>query len=743
MKYIVKISLTVAAAAVLASCVDDTPLAFDVTEPTSIADMNYLKEYSPLKEYLPEGSAFKLGVGISASELTARGVPYRIAVANFNEWVAGNDMKYASVVGDNGAMNVANVTNFVETARAAGVGVYGHTLVWHAQQNLKWLNSLIADEVIPAPPSEPAWVVAVEQDFETDDASNYVGDASGNAQLGFTAVGEGSGGEGRALTITNSTVRANDWDAQFFVNFAPPAEAGATYRFTMDVRSDDPANIPTQAHNAPGAYVHWDYVGSIPSTTEWKRYEKEVTIGSQAGTSTIAFNLGAVATTYYFDNIKFERYYPNGLGGGGLQMVEKFVNNGFETDDATNYQANGAAQLSYVDGGVEGRALKITNPAVQANGYNAQFILKWTPPMVSGEIYELRFDYKADAAVSAGSQSQRGPGQYLGGGIGNLSFTTEWQHFERAITINEMGALAIDLGLNATSYYFDNISLKKEETVGDVIIVKTPEQKKEILTAELERWISGMMTATGANAETGATPYVKAWDLVNEPMDDGNASALKTGDRNGDGMPDNAASTDFYWQDYLGKDYARVAAKFARQYGGNDLKLFINDYNLEAVYNNNDKARGLIAMVEYWESDGVTKIDGLGTQMHVSYNMDPARQKAQEDAIVTMYELLAATGKLIKVSELDMGINDAEGNAIMTTSVTADQHKAMAAFYKFIVAKYFEIIPAAQQYGITQWAATDSPTNSGWRAGQPIGLWDANYNRKHTYAGFADGLAGK
>jgi hypothetical protein len=25
----------------------------------------------------------------------------------------------------------------------------------------------------------------------------------------------------------------------------------------------------------------------------------------------------------------------------------------------------------------------------------------------------------------------------------------------------------------------------------------------------------------------------------------------------------------------------------------------------------------------------------------------------------------------------------------------------------------------------------------------PIGILDANYNRKHAYAGFADGLAGK
>jgi hypothetical protein len=52
-------------------------------------------------------------------------------------------------------------------------------------------------------------------------------------------------------------------------------------------------------------------------------------------------------------------------------------------------------------------------------------------------------------------------------------------------------------------------------------------------------------------------------------------------------------------------------------------------------------------------------------------------------------------------------------------------------------------VPAAQQWGICQWAATDSPANSGWRPNSPLGLWDLNYNRKHAYAGFADGLQNK
>lgn len=156
------------------------------------------------------------------------------------------------------------------------------------------------------------------------------------------------------------------------------------------------------------------------------------------------------------------------------------------------------------------------------------------------------------------------------------------------------------------------------------------------------------------------------------------------------------------------------------------------------------KVKSLINWIKRWESDGETKIDGIGTQMHVSYILNEADQKKQEESIVNMFELLAASGKLIKITELDMGIVEkAFGEGIKTELVTFEQHQKMSDFYKFIIQKYFEIIPVAQQYGITQWAATDSPADSGWRKGQPIGLWDLNYNRKHTYAGFADGLAGK
>ena len=158
----------------------------------------------------------------------------------------------------------------------------------------------------------------------------------------------------------------------------------------------------------------------------------------------------------------------------------------------------------------------------------------------------------------------------------------------------------------------------------------------------------------------------------------------------------------------------------------------------------NKKAKSLVEWIKRWEDDGVTKIDGIGTQMHVSYFLDESVQKAQEDAIVNMFKILAESGKLVKITELDMGLKISSPNedGIKTENVTFEQQQKMAEFYTFIIRKYFEIIPAEQQYGITQWCATDSPADSGWRGGEPVGLWDINYNRKPAYGGFADGLKG-
>ena len=189
-------------------------------------------------------------------------------------------------------------------------------------------------------------------------------------------------------------------------------------------------------------------------------------------------------------------------------------------------------------------------------------------------------------------------------------------------------------------------------------------------------------------------------------------------------------------------DYVRQACRLARKYGPEDIVLFINDYNLESDWDGNKKLKSLINWIKKWESDGVTKIDGIGTQMHISYYENSGTRNSKKNAITNMFRLMAETGKYVRVSEMDMGYVDASGKDVPTANMTETQHKNMADFYEWIIKEFFRLVPPAQQWGICQWCPTDSPANSGWRANTPVGIWDINYYRKHVYAGFVRGLGG-
>jgi endo-1,4-beta-xylanase len=697
---------------VLGSCADDSQMLFKVNKPGSLAQMEYLNDYDALKSYVTNPN-FKLGAGISVSDFLRREGDYSMIVSNFNEVVAGWEMKHGGVVQDDGRLSLVNVKNLIATAQAANISIYGHTLCWHANQNAEYLNGTIAPTVIPGS-GGPSWETITSADFETDDESNF----TSNAEAVRSYSTPGADGTGRALKVTNDVVRANDWNSQFFVTFSQPTAVGEKYMLSMDVRADAAATFSTQAHIVPYQYKHWDFFGQVSATTNWTPFVKEITITAEtSGVTAIAFNLGNTATSYYFDNVSVKKFNETGGGGPTWDLVS---GTNFETDSESNYTSNAEAVRSFSSPGADGtgRALKVTNAMVRANDWNSQFFFTFPQATEVGEKYTLSMDVRADAAATYSTQAHIVPYSYKHWDFfGQISATTTWATYVKEITITAetsgVTAIAFNLGNTATSYYFDNIELTKynPDGGGEQIIEKTPEEKKEIIYNELERWISGMMEVS--------KEYVKAWDVVNEPMDDGNPYELKTG------IGRDLADDEFYWQDYLGKDYAVDAFKLAAQYGNSSDKLFINDYNLEY---NLDKCKGLIAFAEYIESKG-GRVDGIGTQMHISTNAD-------KDKIVAMLELLAATGKLIKISELDIGI----AGGVKTPDATDEHYVAQAEMYKFVVEKYLEIIPVEQQYGITVWSPRDSKAGSSWRGGEPIGLWTEGYNRKRAYGAFAEAL---
>lgn len=407
-------------------------------------------------------------------------------------------------------------------------------------------------------------------------------------------------------------------------------------------------------------------------------------------------------------------------------------------DDAHPFNGWGNNSKRSVENGV----FKVTNPSAVKN-WEAQFAydVDAGAAFVKGQEYVLSFRIKGSKSGTLSSGFQITDGYKSAGEFPSVQFNTEWKEVEIKCECNAEGStrLIFSFGEFAGDIYIDDFCFKATG-VSYEYVQMTAEEKKAALTEAMDRWIKGMMEATATK--------VSVWDAVNE--------SVSGKDTDGDGFYELesgewGSSNNFYWQDYLGdEDYVRIviakARKYYAEYGGTKpLKLFINDYNLESDWDDNKKIKSLIRWIGIWESDGVTKIDGIGTQMHVSCYENPVTQKSKEEHYVKMLQLMANTGKLVKISELDMGYVDINGNTVPTVNMQDHQHRKMADFYEFIVRKYFEIIPPALQYGICQWCPFDAPgeLGTGWRGGEPVGLWDRNYNRKYTYAGFVEGLIGE
>lgn len=749
----INLGLGLMALLALSSCADDKFSEYRTDMTKNLKDYQYLNNYEPLKKYVEDMKAsgkcnpnFKLGIALEAAEFNKQGLVYCLAGSNFNETVAGNAMKMASCVADDGRMNFDNVSEYVKNATDAGLSVYGHTLAWHEQQPNKYLNGLIADKVNPGAEVE-------KTDYELDCSTLSSYDWHEFPSSSITTEWNKDG----AVVITNKKAIENHKLQYWLVN-GIQLKTGTKYKITFlcKAEGESPAKIHFKLGNWDGG-AEKDF--TIPVGGDYKEVSFEVT--PTMDSNGLFFQHGQFVGKIYWKSVKIthseapsEEIFTDCISNGEMKTGGDMSN--FVVREAGKGDVAGTP----IAGGPDGKNCVVVHAnANAATEWDTQFFI-YTPNKIwsAGDKYKITFYYKASEKIGADTQCHGEPGAYKHYAClnPNPSFTTQWQKYEATGTIpaegDGMKAIAFNLNKgkkdHAIDYYFADIHWGTVEKSNMKPL--TPEEKKEILTPVLQNWIYGMMAATEGK--------VKAWDVVNEALcgDDKDHDGyydLQSATR-GTVSPDDAKNK-FYWQDYLGDlDYVRTAVAAARKgfadAGGKpeELKLFINDYNLETAYDQNKKLESLKHWIEEWEKDGVTKIDGIGSQMHVSCCMDPVEQKKREDAYVNMLNLMVSTGRLVRISELDMGLEvpNVDKNSkdpyiqVKTTDMTEEQHKAMRAYYEFIVKKYLEIVPKEQQWGICQWCATDSPANSGWRPGLPVGLWDLDYYRKHTYAGFAAGL---
>ncbi len=166
---------------------------------------------------------------------------------------------------------------------------------------------------------------------------------------------------------------------------------------------------------------------------------------------------------------------------------------------------------------------------------------------------------------------------------------------------------------------------------------------REQLTERLETYITELMTHFKDN--------IKIWDVCNEVLNDSGIRQVKD---------------DSYWAEIIGDvdgngyadDYVEIAFNKAREVGGEDLVLMINDFNLEWQ---DSKVNAMYDMVERMLRKGV-RIDGVGFQSHISVDCNVEKYRSCIEKIASLSEIYDECfpeykGNFrVQITELDMNM---------------------------------------------------------------------------------------
>lgn len=708
--------------------ISDIPLALK----EKLANYDYIKAYA--KQYAPH---MTIGLGLGADQYISDPQYKQVADDNFQLFTTGNAMKHQAVVKSDGSLDFTTIDAFLQ-AVPTDIKIYGHNFLWHTQQNQNYLKSLIA----PTMKVESSGGVA---NILSGDATDFNGGTTGGwgswgSNKDSQTIEEGTGSDGTPCMVLKNLGDGNAWEAQCGYTLSDFLQVGKTYMIKFKAKSTSGAGYLQFQYQNGTTYGSQGGYNDFNIGTDWNDFEYEFTPDYE-DINRIILNFGKVGATYYIDDIQF-----------GLKVEDPMTNvlsgdnSDFEGGTKGSWGSWGNNSTTSVSASGEGYnsnyCIVLVNPTDGSDYYAAQLAYTFDDPLKVGETYVIQF-YAKTSLTGAGVQfATQNSNDYSGEGYHAIPLSSEWVLCEHEYTCSKEGInrILINFGKNAATFYLDNIKFGVKKATARALtrgtsityVPKSAEEKKAALLSAMEAWIKGMAQHPGMERVT-------EWDVINEPIGDNSKwRGFDNTFMDGDSAPveneesgltlnwgNEAGNGHFYWGYYIGKEYATKAFEYARKYCSTGTKLYVNDYNLESSPN---KLAALIDFVQYIEDNG-QEVDGIGTQMHVSSSIT-------KDQVDAMFKTMAATGKLIRVTELDVQVG--------TTTPSAEQLATQAEVYQMIFDSYRINVPQAQQSGITIWTLTDSKKeHEYWLPNDAPNLFDANYERKHAYKGVCDGIAGK
>lgn len=744
-----------------------------------LAVKEVIANYDNIKDYAQQNTPNMLiGIGMGADlYINNANGEGSLANANYQIFTPGNAMKNDAIMGNSGSLNFATVDKLIE-ALDGNMKLYGHNFFWHTQQNQSYLKSLIAPTLVVESDGDIANVLS-------GDASDFNGGSTGGwgswgSNKESAEVVSGAGQDGSAALVLKNKGDGNAWEAQCAYTFNDYLEMNKTYVIKFKAKSTSPAGELQFQYQNGSTYGSQGGYNSFTVGTDWQTFQYEFTIDKYDDVNRIILNFGKVGATYTIDDIQF-----------GLKQDDPMENvmagdaSDFEGGTTGNWGSWGSnkesAEVEEGAGYNNSKGLALKNKG-DGNAWEAQCAYTFDDALQEGKKYIIQFYAKSTSpAGELQFQYQNGTTYSSQGGYNTFSVGTDWVKCEFTFTpaYDDANRIILNFGKVGGTYYIDNIKfgLAKDQNAAargiqyiqasngkarkvtrasrKYFVLKSAAEKQAVLEGAMEAWVSGVAKHL---AEKNVVPY--GYDVINEPIADGSnkyrgidegifggtwtedeqtmydAAPVET---EADGLTLNWGSNHWYWGYYV-KDYPVKAFQLARKYLPAETKLFVNDYNLETSPNKLDALIKFVKDID--EKNGTPIVDGIGTQMHVSLSCSDDAEKnaaniaALKEKVDAMFQTMAATGKLVRVTELDLSLG--------TASPSSNQYKAQSDAYRMIMESYKANVPAAQQSGITIWSLSDNEAeHEYWLKGQVPNLFDKDYKRKWAYKGFCDGIAGE
>ena len=624
-------------------------------------------------------AGLKLGVSFTYWEYRNNAKVADILKRDFAAVTFGNEMKHDGIVQQGGGYNFTNADAMAGWAKTCGTELFGHTLGWHSQQQRTYLNNLISK----ASRNNNASLLKQNWNFEAGTLD------------GFTA-------EGFEIFQSLYDVFAGDYAAKAASDGATltvdaSLEAGKPYTFSFWAK--------TLAKEGSLQVAAGDGQSLRTSVTgKWHKYSVPFTLESLGD---FAFRITA-SKDVVVDNVRIL-----GEGGGGGQEPEAEV---IDFEGLTVGPLN-SPDISAINGPDYVRvtdetahsgslSLKMDNSSGYAQDAWSIQVLTKSFAVTPGTTYRLSWYAKASKAANF-QIDVRGDGdvKYRSSAYNQFpKMGTDWTYQSVEFTVASGTELSFAFygGVEAVTYYLDDIRLEPASSAASAPRRGVPPAFNTLfsLDGELVNDVIGYVYRDWVYTMVEHFD-VYGWDVVNETFADWPVEFRTAGNTTGDNV--------FVWgryfkstKDWVDKAFAYATDALARN--GKTAVLYLNDYNLETI----DAKRK--AYCDYVK--GNPQVTGVGTQMHLDMSTPDLENK-----IVASLRDLQATGRIVRISELDIKCTD---------------RVAQAALYKFIFQKYLEIVPVSQRGGITIWGINDKDS---WvkEENMPLLYQGVNYARKPAW----------